>query len=362
MNNLLKNKNKISYPEKLENAFSLISFAGNCDIAGTGNLKSILYPSDYDLFEEVIETNNKNEALTHIVKRFQEIFKKIKNSDFIYLIDFKCGINGDTYFDKYSDLNEFLLYLNKIYQKNLINLTEYKKALKLKNKDDIREFSRSLYILRWTVDEVLKGYKILPNKEKVYLVNSILDNTMIKLDCILRYNYSIFIEISEIYVFKIKNYKKNLTTSEQIHQGITNDYKKFMHEGKLYKALKRLFSIYKFKKDLRKCKELIKFFNSNIGLLNKIKNDLEIYVIVLEKIPKIKINEIQFGLQTLKGQLANIYQFDIPNSYLTEFDDMSKVNNKTKLIKKINLMVDKLNTILQKVAKNWINVHKNILL
>ena len=44
MNNLLKNKNKISYPEKLENAFSLISFAGNYDIAGTGNLKEYIIP------------------------------------------------------------------------------------------------------------------------------------------------------------------------------------------------------------------------------------------------------------------------------------------------------------------------------
>ena len=334
MNNLLKNKNKISYPEKLENAFSLISFSGNYDIAGTGNLKSILYPSDYDLFEEVIETNNKNEALTHIVKRFQEIFKKIKNSDFIYLIDFKCGVYKNAYFDKYNNLNEFLIYLNKIYQKNLINVTEYKKALKLKNKDDIREFARSLYIIRWNIDDVLKGYKTLNNGDKIYLINCVLDNTMIKLDCILHYNYSIFMEISEIYVFKIKNKKKNLTTSEQIHQGITNDYKKFMHEGKIYKALKRLFSIYKYKKDLGKSKELIKFFNSNEGLLNKVKNDLEIYVIVLEKIPKIKINEIHFGLQNLKGQLANIFQFDIRNSYLTEFDDMSKVNNKTKIIKK----------------------------
>ena len=45
MNNLLKNKNKISYPDKLEKAFSMISFNGNYDIAGTGNLKSILYPA-----------------------------------------------------------------------------------------------------------------------------------------------------------------------------------------------------------------------------------------------------------------------------------------------------------------------------
>ena len=135
-----------------------------------------------------------------------------------------------------------------------------------------------------------------------------------------------------------------------------------MHEGKIYKALKRLFSIYKYKKDLKKSKELIKFFNSNEGLLNKVKNDLEIYVIVLEKIPKIKINEIHFGLQNLKGQLANIFQFNIPNEYLVEFDKMSKIDNKTKLIKNINLMVIKLNTILQQVAKNWINVHKNILI
>ncbi len=48
---------------------------------------------------------------------------------------------------------------------------------------------------------------------------------MIKLDCILHYNYSIFMEISEIYVFKVKNNKNNVTTGEQIHQGIMNDYK-----------------------------------------------------------------------------------------------------------------------------------------
>ena len=360
MNNLLKNK--ISFPEKLENTFSLISFNGNYSIAGTSNLKSILYPSDYDLFEEVIETNDKNKALNHIVKRFQEIFKKIKESNFIFLIDFKCGILDPAFFDKYNDVNEFLIYLDDMYQNNLINSTEYKKALKLKSPDDIKEFTRNLYILRWTVDEVLKGYKIIPNKDKIYLIDCVLDNTVIKLDCILHYNYSIFMEISEIYVFKVKNHKNNVTTGEQIHQGITNDYKKFMHEGKIYKALKRLFSIYKFKKDLGKCKELIKFFNSNEGLLNKIKNDLEIYVIVLEKIPKIKINEIHFGLQNLKGQLANIYQFNIPNDYLAEFDKMSKISNRTKLIKTINLMVEKLNLILKRIAKKWISVHKNILI
>ena len=136
-----------------------------------------------------------------------------------------------------------------MYQKKLINLTEYKKALKFKKKDEIKEFVKKLYILRWSIDEVLKGYKTLNNGDKIYLINCVLDNTVIKLDVILKYNYSIFLEISEIYVFKIKNYKNNLTTGEQIHQGITNDYKKFMHEGKLYKALKRLFSIYKFKKD-----------------------------------------------------------------------------------------------------------------
>jgi hypothetical protein len=360
MNNLLKKK--ISFSEKLEDAFSLISFNGNYSIAGTGNLKSILYPSDYDLFEEVIETNDKNQALNHIVKRFQEIFKKIKNSNFIFLIDFKCGVHHNSYFDKYNNLNEFLIYLNDMYQKKLINLSEYKKALKLKKPDDIKEFTRSLYILRWTIDEVLRGNKYLKNGDKVFLFDCILDNTVIKLDCILHYNYSIFMEISEIYVFKVKNHRNNVTTGEQIHQGITNDYKKFMYEGKIYKALKRLFSIYKFKKDMGKCKELIKFFNSNEGLLNKIIGDLEIYVIVLEKIPKIKIDEIKFGLQTLKSQLANMYQFNIPNDFILEFDKMSKIDNKSKLIKNINLMIGKLNTILQKIAKKWISVHKNILI
>ncbi len=59
-------------------------------------------------------------------------------------------------------------------KKKLIISTEYKKALKLKSPDDIKEYTRSLYILRWSIDDVLKGYKKIKNGDKINLINCIL--------------------------------------------------------------------------------------------------------------------------------------------------------------------------------------------
>ena len=75
--NTLKEKSKVSFSNALKNIFSLVSFNGNYNISGTGNLSSILYPSDYDLIEKIIETKSYHKALEEITKTFQEKFKLI---------------------------------------------------------------------------------------------------------------------------------------------------------------------------------------------------------------------------------------------------------------------------------------------
>ncbi len=281
--NTLKEKNRISFSNALKNVFSLVSFNGNYNISGSGNLRSILYPSDYDLFEEIIEKKSKEEALKEITKKFQEKFKLIKQNKNIYLIDFKCGIDKLLFFDKYDNLNLYNEYLKRIYKEKLITSNQYNILRKLKNPSEIKEETRKLYILRWTEDEVIQGYKNVSKTRKIYFIDSIMNNTVIKIDIIAHLSYAEFIDLSEIYIFKVNNEYNFEFTKSKIFENVKLDGIQYLKAGNLYKALKRIFSLFKFKKDTTQLKILVDLFNSNIGLINKVKADLEIYIIVLEK-------------------------------------------------------------------------------
>ena len=99
--NTLKEKNKKSFSNEILNIFSLVSFNNDYRISGTGNLSSILYPADIDLIEKVIKKGTRQKALKEITNKFFLKFKLIKKNDNIYLIDFKCGIDEELFFDKY---------------------------------------------------------------------------------------------------------------------------------------------------------------------------------------------------------------------------------------------------------------------
>ena len=265
--NILKQKSENSYPKELMNTFKLIAFSPNFDIAGSANLKSILYPSDYDLFNEEIEHDNKNDALYYIVIKFQNMIKIIKKHKQIFFIEFKCGIDFNSFFDKFDNKKLFLEYLKNLLNLKYINLQEYNKAKLLNTVDEIKEFARSYYILRWNQNDILKGYIILKNGTKQYLINSILNDSIIKLDIILHYNYSIFIEMSSMFLFKIGNKWSSDIKKSTIEKSILNEYKNYLNHGNIYKALKRAFVIYRFNKNIKKCTELTKYFNSNIWYL-----------------------------------------------------------------------------------------------
>ena len=332
--NTLKIKPKISFSDPIKNIFSLISFNGNYSISGTGNLSSILYPSDVDLIEKVIKHGTLHKALEEITKQFQEKFKLIKKNDNIYLIDFKCGIDEDLFFDKYDNIDLYNEYLERVYKNHLISKLQYSKMKKLKTSEEIKNETRNLYILRWSIDEVVQSYKIVSNNRKLYLIDNIMDNTVIKLDIIAHLNYALFIDISEIYVFKVGDKYNFEFTKKKIFQNVKQDGIIYMKNGNLYKAMKRIFSLYKLEKNEKQLKILVSLFNSNIGLISKVKSDLEIYNVVLEKVKEVTVEEIKFGLQQSKAMLGNVYQFDIANHLFSEIDGINKTNDKKVMIKK----------------------------
>ena len=82
--------------------------------------------------------------------------------------------------------------------------------------------------------------------------------------------YFVFKDISIINNFH--NIKEDTPTKLQ---RLKANYDELVKEGDMYKSLKRLFSIYKIKKEYPKLKQLTQLFNSDIGKLYETNSNLK---------------------------------------------------------------------------------------
>ena len=347
----------VSYSNNLKNVFSLLTFSPNYNIAGTANLKSILYPSDYDLNETFVDKSNHKLALQHIVRMFQKKFKVIKNDVNVYFVDFKCGIDAEMYFDEITDVAKYRQYLKYLNSHHFISNDEFQDMNKLTNAEDIKDACRSLYVLRWSVDEILKGYKALSKNRQKTLGDAIMDASVIKLDVIARIGYANFIEISNIFHFVIKGKIEDEPTKTFI-QILIDEAKEYHKYHDDYKALKRIFSIAKFQTNNKTMGLLVDVFNSNLGIINKARGDLEVLIDVMHNSKHTETDEINFAIQKIKQMLGNIYQFPFSDKIYHEFDNICKLHNGTDKTNKIEALIDTLKQITQKEAVIWINKNK----
>jgi len=224
-----------------------------------------------------------------LAKHFQQIFSK----PFKYLMEFKCGKN--------------------------------KKGDKLV----------------WSQKQIKKGVN-----KGIKLANAIKQDALIKSDIILPQGNS-FVEISIIYATKYQTPK----TKETIEQEFEEEIKEYSKNNS-FKALKRLYSLLSLDDKNMKLKEkLIKFFNGDIGLVNKVANDLETLFLLIGKY-KINYKKIYDNTQMLKEKLSVI-----PWIKVKQFDEIDKVNYKSKIKEIIEYIRDKVNL----PSKIFLNEFKNII-
>lgn len=119
-------------------------------------------------------------------------------------------------------------------------------------------------------------------KEKFYKINDyklsrpIPELDYIKLDFVIFYDYN-FMELSIIYSFNLVN--------DMVYfiEELKADKKELYDNGMYYKALKRLFALYKLKNtNIEILVDLTKFFNSDIGLLYQQNSRLKAIKLMLE--------------------------------------------------------------------------------
>jgi hypothetical protein len=299
MTNYFKKKTK--YPKEIEDVFNILTINGKYQIIGSGSLEKIEYNSDYDLQEFINDKSSEN-VLDKIYNYFKKKFIYCKKNPNYFITDFKCGIGEDG------------------------------------------------EALRWEYKDIIKGIK-----NNITFQEALMQKSTIKIDMIVLIE-GIATEFSENYYFKIGS-----TTNyynEDIELGIEKSLNEYLYMKNYWKVLKRLFSLMLRNKTKNKTKliKLIDFFNSDVGLMNKCKNEFDILLILLEqKFKKVNIDDIFYNIKKIK-QWA--YQAGI------EFEEVNFFG--TKSLKKLEELIikvrDNLTNVINEYSYNYLkNNFKKIL-
>ena len=199
--------------------------------------------------------------------------------------------------------------------------------------------------IRWNKLNIKSGKQKL-GTTTVTFQKCLLQKSVIKMDIVALIN-SVFTDFSENYYFQLgrfTNYEKN-KSKQKIQTSLLNDAKQYFQTGKLFKALKRLFSFFISKHIQSHLQEiLIQFFNSEIGFLNKSKNELEILILILENNRKPNRKDIIKNLQTIKQNLIYITEIQMKDSMSETLDLICKRRN----LKEIKEGIEVLKSYLQK--------------
>lgn len=285
----------------------LFAVRGKYRLIGSNSLRSIQYGVDYD-----VETHlTSNPALS-----LQHAYHQARADPNTFVVELKCGIDERLQYD--GDYTETSI-ADYLASHPLISEKTRKEILEAKGEDRI-DLVRDLFILRWSPEDVAEGRIRLIDGSYKSLQESVMDKSTMKIDLIVKVGNQ-FAEVSENYyiqVGKSKNYEAIptklviKTLEEDIHYYSKKDS---------FKSLKRLFSLYRIRREKEKMAKLVDFFNGQVGYLNKIKNELSLLETLFQQtFRQVAWSDISANLQFIKEQISHVYEIPIKDSVFESID------------------------------------------
>ncbi len=262
------------------------SLRGKSKLVGSNSLRGMLFASDID-----VNTDIKNITPKLIVKYLRLACVEMENT---HLIEFKAG------YDKQGEK------------------------------------------LRWSREDIKKGVL-----RGIKLEDAILQKSVVKADLIVRVGNT-YEELSLNYFIKIgKQSNFNKQTKEEIQADLEADIDEYYKTNTL-KSIKRLYSAMKLEKgNKEKLKKMESFFNSPVGLENKIKNELDTLLKVIDLEPWENIYQC---LQGIKQELGNLSS--ISTNKLIKIDYVTKKSAKKLITDLMDLLMKHINAESLKFLKS----------
>jgi len=315
-----KKKFPTAYPKDVLDIIEAMSMTDTkgINILGSMSLRSQQYAGDYDL-TDLVEGNYKSDdsAIDAYVRKFQNIIKHFLHRPDCYIGDIKSGeipewkvIPDDMKDYKYVDS---LKKLKALWNANVITKEEYDEAKELlkrvPNRESFVVMQRSIkfHIVRWKPKEILGGAKRLADGRTYWLKDAFASKSITKLDIVAFVQNNRFTDFSCIYVFENNGKVLNEVDMERIDTAIKDDILFYGSENNWFKIAKRLFSLARIEKDVRKLEKLNDILNGDLGRLYSIISDANTILYLLENEDKIPIDKIRYEIDQFRERFANIY-------------------------------------------------------
>lgn len=291
-NNIFELKSRKAYPRILNDEIKLLSFdKENSTLIGSASYKIQKYPADIDLYEQVITCCNKDDAIEYFYLGIKNIVNNIRLKSTHWMIEVKCGL--DDRFD----------IINNVTQQNLDNfLRKSINILSMKDYDDLKQLNtinsklnmekinnilREYYIIRWSSDEILLGWKVKQNK-KFYLKDCIDTKSPINIEVIAIVDNK-FTDLSNFYVVMFHDKITDTDYVVNFPQSYLTDGKKFVIEGlkqginkvffsiigeDIFKGVKRIYSLSRLTDDKKLFNNISPIISSDLAQLSQIKSEI----------------------------------------------------------------------------------------
>ncbi len=183
--------------------------------------------------------------------------------------------------------------------------------------------------LKWSAKQILDGEQVVDGKT-ILLEDSLLEQSVIKLDIvIISHESNRIIEASTFFILLSSSTGEYINVPQNFFDlfvdGVKNDILKYSTQGenfKLFKAIKRMWSLARLKKDINMLQKLAPIIDSSLSILSQINADMETIILLIEKYGKsvVKTDGIQNVLNGFEKRLSTIVDV---NEVMNSFDDIA---------------------------------------
>lgn len=422
--NVLATRNRASLSRETNDIIDLITVDPETFPVGSFRYRAHRYPGDIDIFEKVRACCTEETAKKKIVRDIQKIALKIANArkKGVFLGDFKAGIDERFKIDigdvdngvvKGYDGFQVRRKIRNLYDEDLLSDSEYRKLMDLAPKIDTEEVNdtrknvgdvgdigdvgdvgdvenvgddhnesitvgewenlnnelRKYYIVRWDLDELIDGVKVLKGDKILLLGDALTSNSIVKLDIWApikgRYN-----EITNFFLLILQNSDGteavlNANLGDRIKQ-LDKDIHKYSspeHRNSL-KLAKRLWNKALTTKDEKLYDTLYPLFDSDAAMLNQIGSEAEVIQNMLEGLPieEIPIKTLIKQIDGFKERIMNTLEiqfntkpfFKIINSIINYYENNHDDWDPNVIVHYLNEFNNKLRVPIENYSANFL--------
>ena len=310
------------YTDQVLRILKEMSFGNKVKLRGTSSLRSGLYASDYDGFEEVRRNGTKENVLRKLKTDFQAIIKNLRGRKDIFIGDIKAGvipewdILGDTKLvdGGVKDYNHIKSRqrIDELVANRVLTPQEGREAYALTPETltpaDYAAAREGLkyHIVRWTAPEVLIGRRDLPGGKTFTLEDAFSSPGITKLDTVAFLSGNRFVEMSIIYEFFNKGKALNGAPGDLEESIKEHIYIYFIAEN-YFKMLKRILSLARLTKKESIIKQYLPIVNGDLGRMSLVVNDIDILLYLFATYKNLPESSIRFEVDQFIQRLSNVY-------------------------------------------------------